>query len=453
MEHQPAGSIPGTGASDPAGPAPVPGNDKLPEFIAKYRITGIAGRGAMGVVYRGHDPFVDREVAIKVATGEGEGRSTRSLAVAKRMFFNEARSAGVLDHPNILRVFDAGEDANGRPYMVMEYVEGSQTLRDWVAEGNLLPVPRVLEVMRQTADALICAHAHGVIHRDIKPANLLLTPGGAVKVGDFGVAQRLQGDETQVLGWFGSPQYMSPEQARDDDLSTSSDLFSLGCVMYELLTGHRAFDARGISALLNKLLNSEPPPLAEVRPDLPPAVAAVVNRCLRKDPAQRFLSATALVAALDAAIKDLASGVASLPESGQLDLLRGLGWFSGFAPNDLREILKAGRWQALHPGAVLDPSLSLHVVLRGSLEVSLHGRRLYVAAAGESLGEVAYVTARGRGLTVTALETSDVLTFSAPAREWASLACQMRFAQALGNALAERQWKTLESLAAARGET
>lgn len=450
MEHQPAR---GTSASGPSDPAGQPGTSEvLPEFIAKYRITGVAGRGAMGVVYRGHDPFVDREVAIKVATGEGEGRSTRSLEVAKRMFFNEARSAGVLDHPNILRVFDAGEDATGRPYMVMEYVEGSQTLRDHVTEGSLLPLPRVLEAMRQTADALICAHAHGVIHRDIKPANLLLAPSGAVKVGDFGVAQRLQGDETQVLGWFGSPQYMSPEQARDDDLSTSSDLFSLGCVMYELLTGHRAFEARGISALLNKLLNSEPPPLTELRPDLPPAVVAVVNRCLRKDPAQRFASAAALVQALDAAIADLASGVASLPEAEQLTLLRGLGWFAGFAPNDLREILKAGRWQTLHQGAGLEDGLSLHIVLRGSLAVSLHGRRLYVASTGESMGEVAYVTGRARGLTITALETSDVLTFTAPAREWASLACQMRFAQALGNALAERQWRTLEALSNARGE-
>jgi CRP-like cAMP-binding protein len=420
----------------------------LPEFIAKYRITGIAGRGAMGVVYRGHDPFVDREVAIKVATGEGGGRSTRSLEVAKRMFFNEARSAGVLDHPNILRVFDAGEDANGRPYMVMEFVEGSRTLRDHVTPGQLLPLPRVLEAMRQTADALACAHAHGVIHRDIKPANLLLTPAGAVKVGDFGVAQRLSGDETQVLGWFGSPQYMSPEQARDDDLSPRSDLFSLGCVMYELLSGHRAFEARGISALLNKLLNSDPVPLTELSPELPPAVTAVVNRCLRKDPAERHPSAAALVAALDAAIKDLGSGVASLPEAEQLALLRGLGWFAGFAPNDLREVLKAGRWLAVPEGAALEDGCSLYIVLRGAVAVSLQGRRLYVAAAGESLGEVPYITGRARGLGYTALETSDILAFGAPAREWASLACQMRFAQALGTALAERQWKTLETLAA-----
>jgi eukaryotic-like serine/threonine-protein kinase len=426
-------------------------SEVLPESIAKYRITGVAGKGAMGVVYRGHDPFVDREVAIKVATGDGQGRSSRSLEVAKRMFFNEARSAGVLDHPNILRVFDAGEDTDGRPYMVMEYVEGSGTLREHVTEGSLLPVPRVLEAMRQTADALACAHAAGVIHRDIKPANLLLTRSGVVKVGDFGVAQRLRGDETQVLGWFGSPQYMSPEQARDDELTTSSDLFSLGCVMYEMLTGQRAFEARGISALLNKLLNSEPPPLGEVRPDLPPAVVNVVNRCLRKDPTQRYANASALVAALDAAIADLKSGVASLSESEQIELLRGLAWFNGFPPNDLRETLKAARWLVLEPDDALEDGTALSIVLRGSLAVSLHGRRLYVASAGESLGELAYVSGRARGLTVTALERSDVLTIAAPARDWAPLACQMRFAQAVANALAERQWKLIEALASARG--
>jgi eukaryotic-like serine/threonine-protein kinase len=402
----------------------------------------------MGIVYIGHDPFVDRQVAIKVATDQSNQNRTTELA--RRLFFNEARAAGVLDHPNILRVFDAGEDENGRPYMVMEYIEAAETLRDYVAADRLLPLPRVLELMRQCADALRCAHEHGVVHRDIKPANLLLTRGGVAKVGDFGVAQRMHGDETQVLGWFGSPQYMSPEQARDDEITPVSDIFSLGCVMYELLAGRRAFEAKGISGLLTKLLTEEPTPIVQLKPELPAAVVQILNKCLRKSVSDRYKDAASLVADLDRVLADLDSGITARGEADQLALLGETRFLAGFTLSELKEVLKAGSWRGFIPESELIRSgnrdTALHIVVRGSVAITLHGQRLCVITAGDCVGEIAYVTGVPRTASAHTLERSEILSIEKPPKEWASLGCQLRFARALQVAMAERLWQTSERL-------
>jgi serine/threonine protein kinase len=216
-----------------------------PAKIGKYNIISVLGRGAMGVVYRGYDPYVDRPVAIKVATNadaDNEG-------VARRLFVNEARSAGRLDHQNVLKVYEAGEteDGDDMPYMVMEYIDGGDTLRNYCRPDTLLPVPTVIRIIRQAADALDYAHKCGVLHRDIKPANIMLTKDGVAKLGDFGIARRMGVDQTQIVGWFGSPLYMSPEQARDLEITPQSDLFSLGSVFYEMLTGAPPFAAKGLT--------------------------------------------------------------------------------------------------------------------------------------------------------------------------------------------------------------
>ena len=197
-------------------------SEHTPERIGKYEITGVAGRGAMGVVYIGYDPIVDRKVAIKVAyPAEDDDNQAR---VAKKMFLNEAQTAGSLDHPYILKVYDAGE-FDGALCMVMEYIEGADTLKSFCEPKRLLPIDTVVTYMRQCAEALEYAHRHGIVHRDIKPANLMLNKEGKIKIGDFGIARRTQTDQTQVLGWFGSPMYMSPEQARDEELTGQSDLW------------------------------------------------------------------------------------------------------------------------------------------------------------------------------------------------------------------------------------
>lgn len=174
----------------------------IPEKIGKYDVVDVLGKGSMGIVYRGHDAYVDRPVAIKLATNTDASDDGESMA--RRMFVNEARSAGRLDHVNILKVYEAGEE-HGQPYMVMEFIDGGDTLKNYCKDDTLLPIPVVVRLMQETADALNYAHEQGVMHRDVKPANVMLTRDGAAKLGDFGIARRLGVAETQIVGWFGSP--------------------------------------------------------------------------------------------------------------------------------------------------------------------------------------------------------------------------------------------------------
>jgi len=186
--------------------------EEIPEKIGKYDITGIAGKGAMGVVYIGHDPFIDRRVAIKVSLNEDMEEDSHEALQARKLFFNEAKAAGALDHPHILRIYEAGESTEGQPYIVMEFVEGAGDLKAFCKPDNLLPIDKLVDYFIQAADALDYAHQHGITHRDIKPANIMLTAKDEVKLCDFGIAQRTRSDQTQILGWFGSPLYMSPER-------------------------------------------------------------------------------------------------------------------------------------------------------------------------------------------------------------------------------------------------
>ena len=254
-----------------------------PKQIGKYSVLDVAGHGNVGVVYSGYDPFADRKVAIKVCAADD--RSADGAArLFRKMFFNEAHTAALLDHPNILKIYDAGEEA-GEPYIIMEYVEGGRTLKYYCDQTRLLPVERVIEIGFKCAKALDYAHRRGVIHRDIEPSNIMLTKNGDVKIGDFGIAQRTQGDVTQVLGIVGSALYMSPEQACEEDVNTQTDLYSLGVVLFELLTGRLPFESVRFSTLIQQVIYEIPPTITSLRSELPETLAKVVAKALEKNKA------------------------------------------------------------------------------------------------------------------------------------------------------------------------
>lgn len=416
----------------------------LPASIGKYEVRGVAGRGAMGIVYAGWDPVVARAVAIKVCTHANHENKPDSFV--RRLFFNEAQSAGALDHPHILKIFDAGE-IDDQPYMVMEYIDGADTLRSWCRPDHLLPVETVVEYMRQCADALACAHRSGIVHRDIKPANLLLTRDGRVKIGDFGIAKRLNTDQTQLLGWFGSPMYMSPEQARDEELTPQSDLFSLGAVMYELLSGTHPFPAKGISSLLVKVLNDAPVPLNDARADLPEALVAIVNRCLEKTLDRRYGSASELATAL-AGLQSTATN--ELSDADRLRLLGTLRFFTGLNAAMLQEIMKTARWHRYAQNETLfsegEAGSSLMVIASGQVQATCAGRHLGSIGEGDCVGEISYLTGAPRTVTATALSPVLALELTRPYAEWASLPLQMRLGKAFQQTLVERLMRANERL-------
>ncbi len=254
----------------------------------RYEILGELGRGAMGVVYRAVDPVIGRNVAVKTIrlTEEGTGLSRPELL---SRFQTEARAAGLLTHPNIVVVYDAGEE-DGLYYITMELVVG-KSMQAVLDSGEAFPVPRILRILEQTCSALQFAHERSIVHRDIKPANLMLTADDTVKVTDFGTAKILQfGTVQQTTHVMGTPSYMSPEQVKGRPVDGRTDIFSLGVVFYEMLTGEKPFPGQSITTVIYKIVNEEPIAPRQLNPSIHPGLNDIVMRALAKEPETRYQS-------------------------------------------------------------------------------------------------------------------------------------------------------------------
>jgi len=275
----------------------APGNATLARLLGeRYRTVARLGAGAFGEVYRAHDGVLGRDVAIKRIRLEAFAEPTQ-LEEVKQRFLREARVAAGLRHPNIVTTHDI-VSSPATNFIVMELVAG-RTLQSVIEERRRLPLEETIRLLGQVAAALDHAHAAGVVHRDIKPANVMVEPSGQVKVMDFGIAKAETGANLTATGLImGTPNYMSPEQARGGKVDARSDLFSLGCVLYECLTGRRPFDAESVTAILVRILTEEPPPVDFDATGLPRAVGDVLRRAMAKAPESRFGSGAELIAAL-----------------------------------------------------------------------------------------------------------------------------------------------------------
>ena len=275
----------------------------LREALGRYQVEAEIGRGAMGVVYRGRDPKIDRPVAIKTISLAGiEGSEEQEY---RERFAQEARAAGRLAHPGIVTIFDAGEDPETHePFFVMELVAG-RSLSDEIASGRgRLPLSKALQIACQVADALQYAHSKGVIHGDIKPANILITQDGHAKIADFGVARLNQSVATHAGKIFGSPAYMAPELLSGGEADARSDLFSLGVMLYSMLTGFRPFQGNSAQTVCFKVMNVEPVPVSSLRADLPMELDRIVQRAIAKDPGDRYQTGAEFVADLRAFVSN-----------------------------------------------------------------------------------------------------------------------------------------------------
>ncbi len=286
--------------------APVPGiaNGCVPSMLGRYKVLKELGRGAMGVVYLGKDPKIQRFVAIKTMRLDQIDDGDK-LKEVKARFFREAESAGRLSHPNIVTIYDAGEQ-DDLGYIAMEVLEG-HSLKQWARTPNLMPVADTAEILAVVADALDYAHQQGVVHRDIKPANIMLTKDRLVKVMDFGIAKTASSSRTQTDIVLGTPTYMSPEQIAGKKVDGRSDIFSLGIVLFELLTGRPPFTADNLSALLFTIAHQPHPALTTIRTDLSPMFQEALDRALQKDLPQRYRRASEFAQDLRACVQRLAA--------------------------------------------------------------------------------------------------------------------------------------------------
>ena len=408
--------------------------------IGKYQVIRKLGAGATSTVYLARDPFAEREVAVKLVGHDALDNSAGGTVV-QRLFLTEAALAGKLSHPHIVEIFDAVADEDAA-YIVMEYVGGG-TLRQHARSDSLMELSDVVEVMYKCARALDFALRLGLIHRDIKPDNILVQSGTDIKVSDFGSAAMLNATRT-VTDNIGTPAYMSPEQHLNESLSCQTDIYALGVVMFQLLTGRLPFEAANIAALAHQILHDRPPPPSRLRRGIPQAIDEVVLRALERNCADRYQSWQQFS---DALASVAVSGV-PLPrervlETEKFDALRSLAFFRSFADVDLWEVLRFSAWVTAKAGDVIvregAPGDACYVLVSGNASVIRNERMLSSLAAGECFGEMAYLGAQ-RVRRADVVAASDVRLLSIPVASLASASelCRLRFDRAFLDVLVER---------------
>ncbi|HZO01157.1 MAG TPA: serine/threonine-protein kinase [Burkholderiales bacterium] len=285
---------------------------KTAKKIGRYKVLGELGRGAMGVVYKAEDPNLDRTVALKTISLD---KDTEGRAEYQKRFFLEAKAAGKLNHANIVTTYDFGE-VDGMAYLAMELMEGTD-LRKRVQQGPIPPVEAV-EIGCQVAEGLAYAHQRGIVHRDIKPANIMLPERGPAKIMDFGLARmRLADHKTSTGIVLGTPRYMSPEQISGQPVDHRSDIFSLGIVLWEMLTGKRLFSGTEIAQVSHSITYDEHEPPTRVNPELPAMLDFVVARALKKDPAVRYQDADEMAADLHTCLAEMRARDGTADEPGE----------------------------------------------------------------------------------------------------------------------------------------
>ena len=420
----------------------------FPEKLGKYAVSGEIGRGSMGTVYLGNDPYINRGVAIKVAHAESL-ENEESGDQYKKMFFNEAQTAGSLNHPNIVGIHDAGMDQDVC-YIVMELVKGGGTLKPYCTPENLLPIEKVVEIIFKCAKALDYAHKQGVVHRDIKPSNILVEVNLEVKIADFSIAHMNRADDTvtQQLGLIGSPRYMSPEQLREDEITHQTDLFSLGIVMYEMLTGKHPFNADNFSRLVNKILNDEPPPLKDLRPNLSDALIDVFVKATRKDIENRYQTGLEFAIGLSKAFEALEGPEENISEQERFNSIKQLDFFEGFPDAEIWEIIRASTWQeySMKDDVIVEGDLDdcFYIIVEGEVGVLKNKKSIRMLGIGDCFGEMGYLAKTERTATIKALTKTSLLKINSTVISQVSLNCQVRFLKVFLRTLIHRLSMTTE---------
>ena len=414
----------------------------VPEKLGKYEIKKQVGRGSMGIVYEGYDPFTDSMVAVKVARSEAL-KNPEAGARYRKMFFNEAHTAGKLKHPNIIEILDAGADGESC-YIVMELVPGGKTLKQYCSTENLLPYEKVVEIIFKCAKALDYAHREGVIHRDIKPSNILVTDDIDIKISDFSIAHIMSADTsaTMPMGFVGSPRYMSPEQVQEDSINNQTDLFSLGIVMYELICGKHPFIADGFSRLIHKIINERQPPLRTYRSDVPEILEKIVYHALEKDTAKRYKMGLNLAADLSLAFDYLEEPQEDLAEQEKFLLVQQLDFFQGFSEAEIWEITRACVWQEYQSGCEIivegDIDDAFFVITSGAVEVVRDNKVVGGLQKGDCFGEMGYLANTKRTATIKAKDYVRLMKINGTLIDQLSVSCQLHFNKVFLRTLVKR---------------
>ena len=424
----------------------------MAEKIGKYEVIRTLGKGATAVVYLARDPDADREVAVKLIRFVGD-----NVAVSRRLrklFQTEDSTGRRLDHPNIVKVFDAHIE-DDHAYLVMEYVEGV-SLEQYCSISRLLPMHRVIGIIFKCCLALDHAFRQGVVHRDIKPANIMVTADDEPKITDFGLALNLlkdmNKDSTFVMG-VGSPAYMSPEQIKNYPLNQKTDLYSLGIVLFQLLSGRLPFRANNQGALVYKIVNIDTPSVCALNPNLPEGLDPIIRKALEKDLYNRYRNGAEFAKDLSTVRYQMFDENAVAHDTEHFERLRRIEFFTEFEDIELWEVLRISVWRELASKVTLiregDSNRMFGVIVEGFVEVSIEGKSLCRLGSSEVVGEMVYLhpSDTKRHATVTTLEPTLFLEINSAALDLSSDEVLDRFRKVLMTKVLSRMREANKALA------
>ena len=408
--------------------------------IGKYEIVRELGTGATSTVYLAADAFSKQQVAIKLFDLKGL-RDVNTARIYRKLLMTEASLAGKLSHPHIVKILDAVMDGDMN-YMVMEYVEGS-TLEQYAEVDSLLPISTIAEIAYKCCKALEYAQYQGVTHRDIKPANILLQGKTNIKISDFGSAAIQNQQTTQVSG-VGSPAYMSPEQVKELPLTHQTDIYSLGVVIYKLLTGKLPFDASNNFSMIYHILNIEPPPPSMFRPETPPELDAIVRRAMEKDMAKRYQTWDEFARDLVGFFGHVAPSPGEIFDTEKFDTLRSLAFFKSFSDVELWEVLRISEWRKVSESEYVlrdgESGRTFYILAQGTVRVVKHGRLLSLLRRGDCFGEMAHLSERDFKRSTDVIAKNDVvlIEIKPDALVHATAGCRFQFSDAFLRMLVRR---------------
>ena len=425
----------------------------MSETIGKYRIIREIGKGATSNVYLVENPENGLQLAVKrVRFGvDDDGRWTRRI---RKLFQTEGALAKRLEHPNIIRVYETVIE-DEQAYIAMEYIDG-KPLDQFIAVDRLLPIHRVIGIVFKCCLALDYAFHQGVVHRDIKPANILIDADDNVKIADFGLSidvnKKSEHDSTLIMG-VGSPAYMSPEQIKGYPLNHKTDLYSLGVVLYQLLTGRLPFRAVNSAQLIYKIVNADAPAVSKLNPNIPQVLDKILKKALEKDLYSRYKNGAEMAQDLSAVRYQIVDDNYVPVDSSRFKVLRELSFFRGFEDVELWEVLRISTWRQIEKNVLLmregDEDNSFGIIISGEVEVSLAGAKIATLGAGEVVGEMAYLDSLSPRRTASVATCSPLiyLEVSNAALALSSEECLEHFRQGLVSAVVRRLALANETLA------
>ncbi|MGD8251346.1 MAG: serine/threonine-protein kinase [Desulfobacterales bacterium] len=406
--------------------------------LGRYKILKKIGQGGSGVVYLARDSFIQRLVAVKI--------SQSGSKISRKRMFLEAQSAGRLNHPNILAIYDTGL-YNKFCYIIMEYIEGG-TLKALCKARQQLPPARCAEIIFNVCSAIDYAHKQGVIHRDIKPSNIMIDSSGTPKIMDFGIAQMTE--RTSEKGLWGTPSYMSPEQLREETVVAQSDIFSLGCVLYELLTGVRAFGGDNDFSVIYKITREEPKPVRQIRPEIPEIFDGILRKAMAKRPGDRYQTGIAFAYDLKVALRGLRQTPLDRKIDDVVDLVRTVPFFNEFSREQIKSLGLTGNVIRMRKGKIIveegDIDDTFFIILSGKVKIHKDRKKIAVVGSGECFGEMAYIAGQSRSASATAYTDCILMKISATLLDKAPESIQLLFFKNFARTLSQR----LERSSAAR---